>query len=213
MAFPAPASGATITLRKSLNSESVRAALSQTWDWPDAEHVASHAQAAVAITDHDVAALERELRLFRVHLLAQAILATTKALALHWVPSQRLVDPESYRESLGHGGAPGDHAINVRMFKVPDGRPGETIMDTLGLAPFGLPDLQCHFTGLDPGELAPVLMGYAEYLFEKGDVLQDDDLVRGVQPEDEWTCQREQSLSLPARPVMDFRPDSYGVPH
>ena len=46
--------------------------------------------------------------------------------------------------------------LNVRVFKVGD-NPGEMLMDTLGLAAIGLPDLQCHFRDLDLNEVADLL--------------------------------------------------------
>jgi hypothetical protein len=80
------------------------------------------------------------------------------------------------------------------------------IMDTLGLAALGLPDLQCHFRTLVPGEVAAVLHNTAYYLFEHGDVIDDGHTVAGIEPESRWTCQHEKSLLKPSRIVLDLNP-------
>lgn len=211
-----PGAGASATLTaldRVSEPEQVEAALNQTWDWPNARESVQHAQAELVIRDAAAHALGRRRRLRFVHALLRAAFEQTPVLALHWMPSQRIVHPEAYRESVGHGAPAGDTAINVRLFRIPDGKPGEMLMDTLGLAALGLPDLQCHFTGLNPGDVAPLLFAYAEYLFDKGDVLNDDSMVRGIHDQQEWVVHREESLAPPARDVVDIRPDGHWVEH
>ena len=79
-------------------------------------------------------------------------------------------------------------------------------MDTLGLAALGLPDLQCHFRGLAPEAVAPLLYNTAYYIFEKGDVIDDGHTVEGVTPGERWPCQHEASLVEPRRVVIDLDP-------
>jgi hypothetical protein len=197
-----------------LEPETVAEAASQTWDWPEVRHALGHVTGAAVV--HEAASrpiADRFERLRRVNIVLRALLEHLPVVALHWIPSQRLVDPRFLIDSLAHGGSVMDHAVNIRLFNVPDGRPGEKLMDTVGLNYFGIADLQCHFTGLEPSDIAPILAHYAEYVFDKGDVLQDDDLVRGVESYDEWACHRQASLAEPNRVVVDIRPDKYGVPH
>ena len=192
----------------------LQAAASQTWDWPQLEHALGHAVGRLSVSEESTPPFgDRAERIRRFNVVLRALLEHVPTAAIHWEPAQRLVDPQGFIESLAHGGTITDHAVNVRMFRVPDGRPGETLMDTVGLNHFGVADLQMHFAGLDPSDVAPILLHYAEYVFGKGDVLKDDDLVRGVEALDEWTCKREASLSQPARVVVDIRPDKYGVSH
>jgi hypothetical protein len=84
----------------------------------------------------------------------------------------------------------------------------DLLMDTRGLSPFGLPDLQCHFRGLEPRDVARVLYTTAFYLFESGDVIKDHHTVAGVGPASKWTCQHQQSLAKPDRVVIDLNPRS-----
>ena len=182
----------------------VEAALSQTWDWPDAERTTRAARATLVLSLDGQP--DRHAKLRRLHALIHAAAEQLAFSALHWLPSQRLVEPQRWRESVHHGAPPGDHAINVRLFKVPDGRPGEAILDTMGLTALGLRDLQCHFAGLDLGAVAMLLLSYAEYLFEQGDVLGDTSLVRGLKSHEEWECHLERALAAPDREVVDLRP-------
>ena len=125
----------------------------------------------------------------------------------------RLVAPDEYVVSLEHGARLMDAAVNVRVFKVADGRPGEHVMDTRGLTAFGLPDLQIHFHTLAVPRVAELLFAYAEYTFDKGDVLTNDSVVRGVESTDEWECRRAKSLVAPHRDVIDILPGEWSVAH
>lgn len=188
-------------------------ALQQTWDWPEARERVSESTCAVVVSDLLAGGLARQDRLRLIHAMVGAVIQQAMPVALHWVPSQRIVEPAFYHESLHHGGGLADAVTNVRLYRIGDGVEGETVMDTLGLAPFGLPDLQIHFTGLDPGALAPVLLSYTEYLFDKGDVLDEDALVRGIEESHEWGVRRQRALAPPARDVVDIRPDDHAVDH
>jgi hypothetical protein len=78
-------------------------------------------------------------------------------------------------------------------------------MDTLGLAALGLPDLQCHFHGLEVNEVAGLLYNTAWYVFENGDVIEDGQTVDGVDGH-RWRCQHEVALVPPEREVLDINP-------
>lgn len=204
---------ATLTTGAVFAPERVAEALSQTWDWPEAEECVAQATCGVVVGDWLAGGLERATRLRLVHAMVHAVIAQATPIAIHWVASQRIVEPAFYHDSLHHEGGVADAAVNVRLYRIADGVPGETVMDTLGLAPFGLPDLQIHFTGLDPSALAPLLLHYAEYLFENGDVLDDDAMIRGIEDSDEWLVERERALAPPLRDVIDIRADNHRVKH
>ncbi|MFN8053447.1 MAG: DUF4261 domain-containing protein [Acidimicrobiales bacterium] len=95
--------------------------------------------------------------------------------------------------------------VNVRMFRV-EGGDDAIAMDTLGLTTMGLPDVQCHFRGLEAGRVASLLLAMATYVFEHGDVLADGHTVRGVHAGDQWPCRREIALVESRRVVVDLRP-------
>jgi hypothetical protein len=187
-------------------------AFSQTWDWPGAAHALEHTRGAVTLTEHGLPGDDRFVRVQRLCAVLRALLKHAPVAALLWEPAQRLVEPAAFIDSLAHGASVVDHAVNVRLFRITDGRPGEMLMDTLGLTPFGLPDLQCHFAGADPGRMGPVLASYAEYLFDRGDVLDESSLIRGIDSHQEWRCERTDSLAPPDRTVVDIRPDDLWVP-
>lgn len=80
------------------------------------------------------------------------------------------------------------------------------LMDTLGLAALGLPDLQCHFRSLTPNEVALLLYSLASYVFEHGDVIANGHTVEGIAAGSRWRCRHEVSLVPPEREVIDIDP-------
>jgi Domain of unknown function (DUF4261) len=125
--------------------------------------------------------------------------------AIHWIPSQRVVDPAAYL--VPDPSRPlAQAAVNVRRFRVEGGAPGWNVMDTVGMAPLLLPDLECRFFGLDPDEVAMRLWYYASCLFEKGDVILDGHTIVGIGGA--WTCRRAVSSVGPARPVIAMIPST-----
>jgi hypothetical protein len=184
--------------------------LQQTWDWPGARAAAQQAGATLLVTDLMASGLElhTRLRLFQQSLLA-VLECVPEPLAIHWTPAQRLLtapmlyqskQPDAYDEIFP--------AINTRFFNVSDRQPGEMLMDTVGLAALGLPDLQCHFLNLDPGEVARVLFNTAYYVFQHGDVIGDGHTIQGITPAQKWRCQHEDALVPPARVVLDVNPEA-----
>ena len=80
-----------------------------------------------------------------------------------------------------------------------------------GLAALGVPDLQCHFTGLVADEMAGLLYSVGYYLFEKGDVIEDGPTREGLAGRG-WVCLHEQALVGPNRLVLDINPGApYGA--
>ena len=97
--------------------------------------------------------------------------------------------------------------VNVRLFRVEEQRPGDLLMDTLGLAGLGLPDLQCHFNSAR-NDVARLLWRCGAYLFEKGDVIADGHAVAGLRPEQRLAVPARRSLAEPAHVVLDVNPGS-----
>jgi len=140
------------------------------------------------------------------HLTLQTLLKNFPTCQLiEWVNSQELIEPQHYLNisQTEQGYLYG--AINVRLYRV-SGQ-GDHVIDTLGMHVFGLPDLQCHVkNNLDPDLIIQHLYLYANYLFEQGDILQDNETVDGIFPSQVWTCRREISLVEPQRLVINFNP-------
>ncbi|HEY7161922.1 MAG TPA: DUF4261 domain-containing protein [Acidobacteriota bacterium] len=182
-------------------------ALIQTWDWPDAEEAVSKTKALIEISDGPADALDRKDRLQNFHNAVQALLRVVQPVAIHWLPSQRIVNPQRYIEDLAEGGLLFSSAVNVRMFKIEQS--AERIMDTMGLTALGCWDLQSHFINLDPSQMGLYLYHLAEYVFERGDVIRDGDSVEGLQPTERWKCRKESSYVPPTRRVINVTPGAF----
>lgn len=188
-----------------------RASLEQSWSWPQAAAVLPRCRAAVMVADILASGLHY---LERLVLFENALVSALEAyppLAVHWRPTQQFVEPLAFLSVVRQAGGlvltPGP--INVRVFRPEEpassGEP-EFFLDTLGLAVLGLPDLQCHFRGLDPMAVSRLLYNTAVYQFEHGPVIEDGHTIPGIAPEERWTCHRKNSLSLPDRPVIELDP-------
>ena len=183
---------------------------SQTWDWRDVTEAVAHCKTVVSATDMLAGALNRRVRLQLIHGTTLAFLDLFPVIAIHWLPSQRLVDPKFYREGAEGGHLLFSSAVNVRMFQ-PEGTE-QRIMDTMGLRSFGLPDLQCHFQSVDPMRVGMFLYECAEFIFEKGDVIKPNDTIQGFEPSQKFRCNREMSMVEPSRLVVDIMPDEFAAP-
>lgn len=187
-------------------SEALSAALEQSWS-PEVKKLVPRCRSSVLVTDLMSSTLEYRKRLALFQNALAAVLEVIPTLAIHWQPTQHVVAAQRFLEAYKQGGMPlfATGSLNVRMFRVGDSG-DDMIMDTLGLAALGLPDVQCHFHGLDPAKVASVLGSTAYYQYEEGDVMQDGHTIAGTEPGSGWTCRREDSLLDPARVVMDLNP-------
>lgn len=181
-------------------------ASSQSWDWPQARDVITRARHALVVHDMVTMGLERHGRLDVYDRFLRVVLRAAKPLAMHWMASERIVEPDSYLATKDGVDRLAKGYVNVRLFRVEGRSPGECVMDTLGLASFALPDLQCHYAGLDPSAVATVLYNYAGYVFDKGDVLADGNTVEGTVSGSKWRCRHEMALVKPERMVIDLHP-------
>jgi hypothetical protein len=189
-------------------SEIVSPSTSQTWDWPEAEAAIARCKYVVTATDILATTLARETRLKLIHGFTKSLLELLPVVAIHWLPSQRVVQPEHYLQGQQHGQLL-SAAINVRMFRLEQSE--ERIMDTMGLRAFGVSDVQCHFKNVDPGKIGFLLFDYAQYLFTRGDVIKTGDTLQGMDAGDRWTCRREMAMVAPTRPVLDIDPGIYSA--
>ena len=191
--------------------------LQQSWYFPGAEPAIAGSTAAVLVTDLMSSSLEYRPRLDLFERTLRAVLEYVPCEAIHWQPASRIVDPGAWRDAFD-GGDPAERffagGVNVRFFhvQVDDPATPESVMDTLGLGALGLPDLQCHFRGLDSGQMAAFLHRTAWYVLESGDVIEDGYTVAGIDAEARWLCRHEDSLVDPARVVLDINPgDPYAA--
>jgi hypothetical protein len=202
-----PAMGLAAPLDRLPDADKLRSALEQTWDWPGARDAVAASTASIVVSDFCARGLDREERLDVYLGMVSSLIELTPCRAILWTPAGKLVDPKALLRSLepGEGYDPLHSALNVRLFNVEDRRPGELVMDTLGLAPFGLPDVQLHFLDLDPSKVAGFLHGVARYLFGQGPVIEEGDTVPGSDGAP-WLCRYEEALVAPERVVIDIEP-------
>jgi hypothetical protein len=148
-------------------------------------------------------------RLFLFLDALEAIVTTLPCRAIHWRQSQQITTPQLFLEARGnreqHPLLAGP--LNVRYFNVSNGSvPGEALVDTAGLSVFGVPDVQCHFHGLDPDRLVALLYNLGIYVFENPEAIESGHTVDGIEPGQKWRCQYEDALVPPARVVLDIDP-------
>jgi hypothetical protein len=186
------------------------ASLTQTWDWQEAESVLSKVKSVVSISDAFIDGLTRKTRIKLIHDVVLSTMEVSQPIALHWLPSQRIVNPSRYVDDLSQGGQLFSSAVNVRMFKVENS--DERVMDTMGLTGLGLPDLQCNFLELPPAKVGIYLYELAEYVFERGDIFRDGDTVDGLEPQQKWAIRKENAYVNPKRKVINVLPGKYAPP-
>ena len=168
----------------------------QTWDWAEAEETVARCSVSVLVTEMLSDGWSPQDRVSALSRVLVALCQATDAVAVHWPHSQRVCDPELLEVDDLTG------ILNVRFFGV-SGDEEAMVLDTLGLHVFGLPDLQCHFRGREPGEIAGLLYATATYVFDEGDVIADGNTISGLDADERYACRRETSLLEPSRPVLD----------
>lgn len=185
----------------SISPEEFQTAVEQTWSWPRDDARARIGRSISSVVVMDLLSLGQpyQTRLRLEYEVAMAVAKTTRPEVAYWQPAGQMVAPETLTDD------PLDAALNVRLFKV-ESHPGDLVMDTLGLAALGVPDVQCHFHGLEPGRVAGLLRGIATYVFENGDVIADGNTVQGLEITDKWVCRHEMALLPPRRVVVDITP-------
>jgi hypothetical protein len=187
-------------------SEALTPVLQQTWDWPDAAEVAHAATRSWLVSDLMASPLPAGERMALFVNAVAAVCEVAPVRAIVWLPAQKLIRPATLWRALAEAEPdPLFAPVNVRMFNVTGRRKGETVMDTIGLGPLGLPDVQCHFVGLPPGRIAVFLHSVARYLFARGPVIASGHTVAGPDGE-RWRCRWADALVGPTRNVIDVEP-------
>lgn len=184
-----------------ISQEEFEVATEQTWTWSrdDAKARIARSKARVLVMDFMSLGQPYQTRLRLVYEVVRAVARVTQPEVAYWHPAGQMVAPEMLTDD------PLDAALNVRLFQV-ENHPGDLVMDTLGLAALGVPDIQCHFHGIEPGAIASLLRTVGAYVFEKGDVIADGETVPGLEKTDKWACRHEMALLPPQRVVVDINP-------
>jgi hypothetical protein len=176
--------------------------LTQTWGWSGGREAAAvtlaHTTHTVTLTetsDRTQGAAER-VRAF--HDVFSAVVTAAPPAATWWPGSEQALEPgTALARRLGG-------LVNVRMFNDAE-RSGYVVMDTLGMASFGLLDVQCRFRDLEYDRVAGLLYDVASYLVD-GATITDGHALDGVEPGRKWRAYTVGSMVGPDRPVLALRP-------
>lgn len=202
------------------DDERVQRSLGHTYGWPEARAVVGRCRHTLLLASLMTGTLPPARRLELITGALRAVLDVLPVEALHWAATERVVEPRAFLQAAKDEVALFEGPMNVRLFRVDGRAPGETLMDTLGLRTFGVPDLQLHFVasgdgvvgGLEPGRVAALLYDTGKYLFEHGDVIESGHTVQGLVGDERWPCQHERALAAPSRLVLDIDPGAHGPP-
>ena len=202
-----PAQTVVLETTKPMDHTQYETALQQSWGFPKARQTVAGCTATLLISEVLSSRLEYRQRIALFQNFVAGALEVIPCEAIYWRPTEQIIDPKEYRYHFDNPGYPRFSlgALNVRLFNI-QGAPDDRVMDTLGLAALGLPDLQCHFRDLECNDVASLLRNLGLYLFEHGDIIEDGHTVSGIPATEKWRCQHEMALIGPERIVLDIDP-------
>lgn len=192
------------TLNK-VEYEKLIPSLQQTRDKENMNELVKKCRYKIAFSDFMPNRSDEHSRLSLFNNVLKVIINNIDCKVLHFLNSQILITPRDFVDRVNEGD-PLTGALNVRLFNIQNSE--EMLMDTLGLHTFGLPDIQCHFKELDPNDIARVIFNAGYYIFDKGDIIDDGNTIQGINENNKWKCQHEESLVEPNRIVIDINPGS-----
>ena len=180
----------------------------QSWACENAADLLQRATHTLMVNEMMCDGIEPKNRLHIFHSVLQAVAEITKPHAIVFSHTQQIITATDYLAPLEPDQPklmrPG--MINVRMYNISNGDEGDVIMDTLGLDAIGLHDLQCHFRGLDPQDVASTLLNTGVYIFDQGPVIESGQTIDGQPPVKRYACQFEESILEPTREILDLNP-------
>lgn len=189
------------------NAEIKEEAYQQNWHWQEAEMVARSCRYEVLLTDFMTRTLDYKIRFKLFMNFVAAVTKATQPQVVYAVTTQKLLEPKTLVEDWNNRQREDlSTLVNIRLYNISNGKVGETIMDTVGLHQFGLPDFQIRFIDYNPSEIGGLLWNYAYYLFDNGDVIENGNTLAGLGSGSKWICDRQISLVGPERVVLDIQP-------
>jgi hypothetical protein len=192
---------------KDESAEIKEEAFQQNWHWPDAEVVGRSCHYEVLLTDFMTRTLAYKVRFKLFMNFVAAVTKATRPQVVYAVTTQKLLAPGTLIDDWdGREKEDLSALVNVRLYNISNGKVGETVMDTVGLHQFGLPDFQIRFTNYNPSEIGGLLWNYAYYIFENEDVIERGNTLAGLGSDSKWICDRQISLVAPERVVLDVQP-------
>lgn len=103
-------------------------------------------------------------------------------------------------------------AVNVRCFR--GRKPGDMLVDSLGMSLLFLPDLQYCFRGMEPEWVMNHAYQVLSYLYDRENPIRDGDPVDGIvngamSREVQWICRYGEAVVPPVRGVIDITMNEY----
>lgn len=199
-----PSEIAIIRAGEAMDATDYASALEQTWDWPEKESALAQCQHCVLVSEFMGRGLPVPERLEILQAIMHVLIENGGVTAISQTNAGCLLNPQRYLQAHADGfiyyGV-----VNVRFFNISN-RPGEMLMDSLGGATFGVPDVQLLFSEMDPAEVSRFVFNTSVYLVEHGDVIADGHTVAGIDGQSKWACKHLDALVEPERLVVDIDP-------
>jgi hypothetical protein len=165
--------------------------------WAQAGEALARCRYSLLVTEFVRREVDSAVRVAAFQSALRAMVETTRPLATWWPASQQAVEPEVAAADPLRG------AVNIRHF--PDLDEEEvSLLDTLGLAQLGLPDLQCHYRHLSTELLAERFGQIAREL--AGGATPPTAAIRGITLHQRWPVYSAPALRGPTRPVLTVDP-------
>jgi hypothetical protein len=179
--------------------------IQQSWAFSEAAEVIAQAKFDFAITEFMAGTLDPDIRLKLFHAAIQAATEIFKPTALVFQHSCEVVDPQAYLSACSQPPELRPGTINVRFFNISNDEKS-MIMDSRGLEEIGLPDLQCHYKGMNPNDISKIIYNTAVYIIQNGPVIETGQTITGRTEDEMWVCRYEDSLIKPTRALLDIDP-------
>lgn len=181
-------------------------AFQQNWHWKDAESATNNCHYELLVTDIMTRTLEYKQRLNLYMNFLVAVVKATKPDVVYAVHGQKLINPTNLINDWNEPNKQILHALfNVRLFNITDSGKTDLLMDTIGLNAIGLPDFQVRFSAFEANEIANLLWNYAYYIYDSGDVIENENTLEGTISGSKWKCERIIPALQPKRVVINVQ--------
>lgn len=183
-------------------------AFQQNWHWQEANETARTCKYVLLVTDLLTRTLQYKQRLNLFMNFLAAVTKATNPNVIYSVHGQKLIKPSDFITMLDSQERQPLYAIcNVRLYNISDTVDKESLMDTVGLQSIGLPDFQIRFSNLEVNSVANLLWGYAYYIYDKGDIIENGNTLEGIISGSKWKCERQVSPLQPERIIINVKPN------
>ncbi len=200
-----PAQGAIIQIDQKPNLERFEKAFQQSWHWDNSKIAMESCNFEINLTDLMSRTLPHQARLEYFQKFICAVVRATNPTVIYFRNSDKLLETTDFLEACDSEQSSFLHGImNIRLFNVSN---DETLMDTVGLHAFGIPDFECRFKGYNPGEVAGALQNLAYYVFETGDNIRSNSTVQGLGKNPIWKTRYAYSKVEPSRLIVEVIPN------